>query len=451
MTVSSSAEPAAKEILMSNRLTAVFALVALCGPGCTGGQSGGEVGAETEPSATGGSGPIGTGGTSSSVGGDDSQCVVTSTTSVGWTEATALGTPEDVFGKVPGTCEAPFAWNGSGSAGTLTVDPAIGQSSVTVTVDIDQASARWVQTEKAPDAGGIVLCNPSLEVDATVTLDLPEGPVISEQQTTLTVTAEPEVSPAGPLIRFSVDVADVGDWVSITPASSDTTVTLDFTVAPVQLGCTGEVNLRSEIPLAAGAAVGGVAVGGTAGTVGNFASWSDTGCGIDEYPVSLDEPYQGLDLRAAVEQAFGDVQLSGAWEGGGTTTMDLRTNIAAVDVCGYALAVSIPVDVVANTADGRVVSLSGLGTVQATVHGSSLVQLALWLSEELVCQSETDVLAYRSADCASVASLTAQLGFNDYLDTEGTTGGQLELYVVGRDGSAAPGAADRVDRLKLTR
>jgi hypothetical protein len=47
--------------------------------------------------------------------------------------------------------------------------------------------------------------------------------------------------------------------------------------------------------------------------------------------------------------------------------------------------------------------------------------------------------------------VTAQLGFNEYFDDAGTPGGQLELYVVGRDSSAAPGAADRVDRLTLTR
>jgi hypothetical protein len=349
-----------------------------------------------------------------------------------------------------GTCEAPLVWDGSGSAGTLTVDPAAGESTVTVTVEIDEASARWVETEKAPDAGGIVQCGTSLEVDATVILELPEGPMVSEQQTTFTFTQLPG-SLERPSIGFSVDPAEVGDWVTITPANSDTTVNVDFRVAPLQQACSGEVNLRSETPIAGGGAVGGVAVGGTAGSIGSFASWSGTGCGVDEFPVNLDEPYQGLDLRAAVEEAFGDVELSGAWEDGGTTTMALTASVAAVNVCGQDLAVIIPVDIVADTADGRIESLSGPGTVHAVVHGSSLVSLELWLSQGLECQSETDALPYRSADCASVSMVTAQLGFNEYFDDAGTPGGQLELYVVGRDSSAAPGAADRVDRLTLTR
>jgi hypothetical protein len=439
-----------KETFMSNRLARAIALIALLGSGCGGGQSGGEVGADSEPNGTGGSEPGGTGGTSgSTVGGDGAHdCVVTSTTAVGWTETTPVGTPEEVFAQVPGTCEAPFVWDGTGWTGTLTLDPATGESTVTVTVDVDEASARWVETEKAPDASGIVACGPSLEVDVTVTLDLPEGPVVSQQHTSLAVQQQLGISSLEvPPIRFSVDATDIGDWVTIAAANSDTTTTLNFTVAPLQRTCAGEVGLWTDTP----SATGGAAVGGTTGGMGRFASWSNTGCGVDEFPVNLDEPYEGLDLRAAVEQAFGDVQLSGAWEDGGTTTMILKANATAVDVCGDALAVVIPVDVVAETADGRIVSLSGPGTVHAFVHGESLVQLDLWLSEELTCDSETDLLPYRSADCASVAQVTAQLGFNEYLDGSGPTGGQVELYVVNRESSAAAGAADRVDRLTLTR
>jgi hypothetical protein len=420
---------------MSNWISAVFALIGLFGSGCAGSQSGGEVGAESEPNGTGGT---------SSVGRD---CVVSSTTSVGWTESTAVGTPEEVFGTVPGTCEAPFVWDGSAWTDALTVEPALGESRITVTVDIDESSARWVESEKAANANPIGGCVPLLQVDATVTLDLPEGPVVSEQQTTLTVFSANW--PEGPSIEFSVDAADVGDWVSITTANSDTTGTLDFTVASPQLSCTGKVNLRSET--AGEAAVDGADVTVTGIDGGSLASWSNTGCTVGEYPVDLDEPYQGLDLRAAVQQAFGDVQLSGAWEDGGTTTMDLQTSIAAAEVCGSDVEVVVPVDVVADTSDGRVVSLSGFGTVQAVMYDSALMQLELWLSEELVCQSETDLLPYRSADCTSATMVTAQLGFTESFDVVVPTRGELALDVVGRDSSAAGGVAGRVDRLVLSR
>jgi hypothetical protein len=167
--------------------------------------------------------------------------------------------------------------------------------------------------------------------------------------------------------------------------------------------------------------------------------------------VSLEQPFQGTDLRAAVLSTFGDVQLSGEWQDRSTTRLGLKTSVAATNVCGDAQAITIPVDVITDTTDGRVASLSGPGTVRATVQAGVLTQLALWSSTNLQCRSEADTLAYRSADCLSVAEVTAQLGFNEYLEGTGTNGGRLELYVKDRNSAAAPGAADRVDRLSLTR
>jgi hypothetical protein len=111
--------------------------------------------------------------------------------------------------------------------------------------------------------------------------------------------------------------------------------------------------------------------------------------------------------------------------------------------------VTIPVTIVASTADGRVQSLSGNGTVRATVAQGSLSELQLWLSTDLVCQSATDTLPYASVDCATVQQVTAQLGFNRYASAA-ADGGQLELHVLLRQSSASPGAADRVDRLQLS-
>jgi hypothetical protein len=145
------------------------------------------------------------------------------------------------------------------------------------------------------------------------------------------------------------------------------------------------------------------------------------------------------------------VQLSGEWQDGSPTRLGLQTSVAASQVCGDVQAIAIPVDVIANTDDGRVASLSGPGTVRATVRDGVLTQLALWSSTDLQCRSEVDTLAYRSADCLSVAEVTAQLGFNEYFAGTGTSGGRLELYVKDRNSAAAPAAADRVDRLSLTR
>jgi hypothetical protein len=117
----------------------------------------------------------------------------------------------------------------------------------------------------------------------------------------------------------------------------------------------------------------------------------------------------------------------------------------------YGTVVTIPVYVVASTADQRVSSLSGPGTVRATVTDTALSQLQLWSSNDLVCRSETDTLPYRSADCTAVQKVTAQLGLNQYSTSPQTDGGRLELYVYLRASTASPGAADQVDRIELSR
>jgi hypothetical protein len=159
-----------------------------------------------------------------------------------------------------------------------------------------------------------------------------------------------------------------------------------------------------------------------------------------------------VDLAGAIDTAFNQTGLAGDWDDGVGTTVDLGVSIAPGQICaepiGDYTVVVVPVDVVANSADNRVASLSGRGTVRATVAAGVLSQLQLWLSTDLICGSTTELLAYRTVDCSQVSSVTAQLGANRY--QSGNDQGRLELYVYQRNSNASPGAADRVDRLNWT-
>jgi hypothetical protein len=399
----------------------------------------------TDDAATGGGPAVEAGGAGgeSTVGGLDSRCVVVSTTAFGWTEQTAAGTPEAAFASMSGACEAPFAWDATGWSGTLTVTPATGRSTLTATVTVDQTSARWVELGAAPDAppAYAYLCGGgSLEVDATVTLELPDGTVVRDQVATLGVSAG---QPA-PTIDFLVDPASQGDWVSIA-APEGTSVRMAVRMTPIAGACTGEVSLSAET--AQGSGMIGVAQA-------PFATWTDTGCGVGLVAVDLTQPFQGVDLVAAVTSAFDQVAFAGAWDGGGTTVLSLGTTVTATRACGETIGedtvVTIPVDLVATTADGRLAALGAPGTVRVTVSATDLSQMQLGLSTDLSCASQTDTLPYHSADCATAQSVTAQLLYNQYTGSPDQDGGQLELYVYLRNTSAPPGAADRVDTLRLS-
>jgi hypothetical protein len=168
--------------------------------------------------------------------------------------------------------------------------------------------------------------------------------------------------------------------------------------------------------------------------------------------VALDQPFQGVDLAAAVKSAFTEAPFSAVWEGGDATTLDMTLDLPESRACTeslpYGTVVTIPVGIVVTTADGRVRGLSGSGTVRASVADAGLSELQLGLSTDLLCQSSTDALAYASVDCADVQGVTAQLLFNRYFGSPVADGGRLELYVYQR-GSSMPGPANWVDRLEL--
>jgi len=365
-------------------------------------------------------------GSSNTLGSDGLECKETSTSAVAWTDSTALGIPGTLFSPFAGTCQAPFKWDASGWS-DITVVPVQGQSTLTATVVIDQASARWVT--RTPET-----CGDLLQVDGTVTLALPEGTVASQ---TVTLSTSNQATPTA--LTFTLQEASFGPWVSIQKVDPAATLAMSVQVGALARACSGQITLTYQR----------VSNGVGMGMAGPLATWSDSGCAVGQDKVDLGQPGQGADIAAAIATTLGQITLSGAWTGGAATTLTLATSVPGTTACAEtyttgASTVIVPVDIVANTADGRVVGLSGRGNIRATTIQGSLTQLQLWLSTDLTCASTADTLSYAAADCATVSKVTAQLGVNRYPTNPTSNGGHLEFYVYDRQ-SNKTGAADKMD------
>jgi len=362
------------------------------------------------------------------------ECKVSTTTSVAWIEQTALGSPEQLFSSFAGSCQASFQWDASGWSGALNVAPPQGQSTLTATVVLNPASARLVT--HTPSG-----CPDTLQIDGAATLVLPEGKVADQQP--FTISASAGMAPTA--LSFVLKEADFGPWVSLQKLDPSSTLSMTITVTPLGRACSGQVSLSSQtVKNNVGSAMGGP-----------LASWSDTGCGVGQVGVNLAQPLLGIDLAAAIADAYGQATFSGTWGDGSTTALALATSTRATVACAETLSngftvVTVPVGVLANTADGRVQGLSGQGNIRVTVNQATLWQLELNLSIDLVCATQADTLSYTGASCAVDRQVTAQLHFTRTMGDPATDGGNLELYVYERQSSTAgSGAADRVDRLTL--
>jgi hypothetical protein len=358
-------------------------------------------------------------------------CEVRATTPVAWSAPTPLGSAEQVFAAFAGTCQAPFQWDASGWGNTLTVVPAKGSSTVTATVALDPASARLLART----------CGDALEIDGLASVELPEGSIARQQP--FTVSASAASAPVA--LSFAVKEADFGPWVSIQKSDPRSTLSMSVSITALAHACSGTVRLGTEV-------VNGNMGSGASGPLG---SWSDTGCGVGTIGVSLAEPWQGIDVAGAIAASLDQATLSGTWNDGAATTLALAVAPATTVVCAETFStgmavLTVPVNVAATSADGRVRELAGAGSVRVSVNQGTLWNLELNLSTDLACATQADVLPYTSASCTTASKVTAQLHFNRYPNGLSADGGSLELYVYDRQSATAgTGAADRVDRLTL--
>jgi hypothetical protein len=72
------------------------------------------------------------------------------------------------------------------------------------------------------------------------------------------------------------------------------------------------------------------------------------------------------------------------------------------------------------------------------------LELQLWSSTDLSCASQTDILAYAQADCATISRVTAQLAVDRSQINPTSNRSRLDLYIYDRQ-SSQPSLADRVD------
>jgi hypothetical protein len=177
-------------------------------------------------------------------------CQIKTTTAVAWTEQSHLGTPEQLFSSLAGSCQAPFHW----SASAATVDPPQGVSTLTATVALDSSSVRLVTYT---DTG---MCPDALQVDGTVTLELPEGKIADQRPVTLGASAGTVIS----RLSFVLNDNDFGPWVSIRKSDPQTSFRMTIDMATINLGCSGEIQLGSSTPQGTNA---------TFGAVGRLAAW----------------------------------------------------------------------------------------------------------------------------------------------------------------------------------
>jgi hypothetical protein len=379
--------------------------------------------------------PPGSAGASKGSGGSGNQTgsgvSCSETKPVGWDEQTSLGvSPAQAFASLAGECTAALSWDAT-SSDNLIVSPESGSSDVTVTVTLDQGSARVV----LPVSCGRWENPPSMQVDAHVHLESKDGSFVFDADV-------PAQYGGGALaaLSFSVSSADLGGNLSIQPKDPGTSVQLSFTVDPLGNDCVGTVNLDTAMSMP----------GGGFGASGVFGSWSDTGCSVGQKSVALDTPGQdGTPSLSAVIQTAWRKTYSGTWDDGTTTELTIELGALPAKACTDASAgggVTLPVQVTYDTADGRV--RSHTVPVDLTFdNGGAQPRLALNTNEDFACDAATATLPYTPADCSALSHIVMQLSLA--INTGGANGGDLTVYDYAKNPDPS-GAADVVQKLSLS-
>jgi hypothetical protein len=372
-------------------------------------------------------------------GGDRGPCPRSEASPIAWDDASELGvSPAEAFAGASGSCQAPFQWDASGSSADVTPVSGSAEMEVELTVDQDSVMLRRFDTH---DAGVVEeQCRPIFEAQAELHLRSDDG--VFEFHDTVDVASRAR---GGVLPMFaSVALADHEGSLVVELADNERSE-LSFQLAGADPdGCVGEVSMtvtssRGNLGMA---------------TRGPIGSWSNTGCGLAEENVALDDPFaddSNGSLREMVLARFADLQVPGTWDDGSPTELSLSVEVPGDRVCREATetgAALVPVRVTYATEDGAITEHT---TEAATVRVSSLPRrqepLELWISETLRCADESDSLPYTLADCETLESVELQLGIND----EGarlSSGEGLNAYEYHRDG-AGNGGADELRVLSL--
>lgn len=368
-------------------------------------------------------------------------CVAVSTTPVEWHSDAALGHDGQVFAAVEGKCEAPFSWDGSVWSNKLAMSPMTGQGTLTTAITVAHDSLRLVDYKPRPSGHPFDSpCGPTLEADASVTVSLDGRRIVENHPVVLQLPRGDDLSE----IQFSLSQSQVSSWLTLVPAEADALVQVSVSMMPLQWACAGDINLWVQQSA-------NQAKSSTDGVPKPFATWSNTACEMGQVPV----PDVGVGLADEITDAFTGLGLPATWSDRSRTVFDLRVSAAGDQACADPIHngnrfVYIPLEVVASTSDDRIVGLTGKGTATVSLLGGAWSEFEVFVSTDLGCASVSDRLAYRSVDCTTTRSVTAQLDLR-HARGASTSTGNLRLYVHQRESAAAPGAADRVDELTFDR
>ena len=372
------------------------------------------------------------GGSGGQHGGDTNPCGSASTPQeVAWDEQTALGTPQDAFAALAGSCTTSMSWNATADD-NLVVSPSSGDTDLTVTVTVDESTAKFI-----PSAGGAAFCPMSLQVDAHVTLSSSDG-TFAEDTTTTALLGGGSLGS----LEFSVPADKLRGNLSIKPKSSNTDVELSFTVAPVGTGCVGTIRLETSAPLPGGH--GGI------GSSGPFASWSSTGCAADQQAVALDTPEPSI--ATAIATAWTNRKYAGTWDDGTATELTLSVSDLPKSGCKSNLPegdVQFLAKVTYETSDGRLKPHSAGGTVHATGPAGTSYVLEMNTNEPFLCDAPSVSLPYTPADCGSLSRILLQLNVNDDPRVGSSNGGDVTVYEYGKNADPGLGAADASQKLSF--
>jgi hypothetical protein len=236
---------------------------------------------------------------------------------------------------------------------------------------------------------------------------------------------------------------DFGPWVSFRKLDPAVEFSMSIDVTALTQACSGQILLGYRRGQAGGHSA-----------VGRFATWSSTGCPAGAEVVDIRKPWHGLVLATEVSDVFDRVTIPGSWNDGATTKLALAISLPVAEVCFEAVNggafLTIPVDVLASTADARVRGLAASGSIRTEMDPRQHLvrQMELSASADLVCASEADTLPYAGADCATDRQVSAQLSLYCNPSDSSYDEGSLDFFIYQRQGSKT-GAADRADNLLL--
>jgi hypothetical protein len=355
-------------------------------------------------------------------------CADAGSEAVAWDEPLDFGdSAEQIFGGVEGSCEAPFVWDGEG-AGT-SIEPPRGESTVTVTVELDRQSVRVHR--RLQRGVGTIGCEPTLTVDGHVSVRTEDGVFDDEADVTLTYGERTGLG----TISYVVELQDLGGTLSAELGERERGG-LFYESSGADSACAGRILLGFESSRG----------GETTSSIGRFASWSSSGCPLRETPFDPHAPGPDGGPSAAdqITELWGDVSYPGQWDDDSATALELSVEVPATDSCresgGHA---TVPVRVTYGTTDGRIESHAA----DAYVNVGLDVALALNIDETMRCDDTVDPLPYTLRGCHQLETVNLQLLINyDRGELDVTQG--LTAYEYHR-GGLGMGQADTTRILRL--